>query len=86
MGRRRKLDQTGKNRKLLDFLTQLDIEEDKKQKIMKYIEQLTFERLKTVSVPEQESSGVRLRLNRSQDNPVSNKSPPSTEQPRNSNS
>ena len=46
--RKIKFDPT-KNRKLDEFLTQLHIKDEKKDKIMEFVENLTFEKVKEAS-------------------------------------
>ena len=49
MPQRRKFDPT-KNRKLDEFLTNINVDDKKKDKIMEFVENLTFERLKEASM------------------------------------
>ncbi len=56
-GRKLKKPADGKNRRLDAFLTELEIEQEKKNKILRYVEDLTFETLQRKSAP-------RLRLRR----------------------
>lgn len=49
-GRKKKLDQD-KNRRLDLFLTQLEIEQEKKEQILKYVEELTFNAISQKNPP-----------------------------------
>ena len=60
MGRRRKPIDVSKNRKLDEFLAKLEIEADKRERIMEFVENLAFEQLKKASVKEKQF----VRLNR----------------------
>ncbi len=59
-GRGRKKFDASKNRKLDDFLSRLDIEEEKKEQIMEFVENLAFEKLKEASVKQQKPF-IRLK-------------------------
>ncbi len=66
---RRKKNQAdaAKNRKLDEFLRQLKIEGEKRDKIVAFVEELTFKQLKQLSTGikeegEKEKKGIRLRL------------------------
>ena len=56
-GKKAKKTDAGKNRRLDAFLTQLEIENEKKDKILRYVQDLTYETLQRKSAP-------RLRLKR----------------------
>jgi len=58
--KRRKLD-ASRNRKLNEFLTDLQISKPKKEQIIEFVEKLTFERLKDASTKKQKPA---LRLKR----------------------
>jgi len=59
--RRKKFDPT-KNRKLDEFLTKLEIEDNKKDEIMDFVKNLTFEKVKEASIRrKQPKPGLRLR-------------------------
>ncbi len=58
-GKRKKLD-ASKNRKLDEFLSKLDIEEEKKERIMEFVENLAFEKLKEASIKQQKPF-IRLK-------------------------
>ncbi len=65
--RRKKQADAGKNHKLNEFLKQLEIEEDKRGKIVAFVEDITFKQLKQLStgIKEGEEEGkkkLRLRL------------------------
>ena len=66
---RRKKNQAdaAKNRRLGEFLRQLNIEREKRDKIVAFVEELTFKQLKQLSTgikeeQEKEKKGIRLRL------------------------
>lgn len=63
MARRRRKPDVSKNRKLDEFLTNLRIDEPKKEQIMEFVEKLTFERLKAGGTRDKKP-GLRLRLKR----------------------
>jgi len=64
MGRRKKEKfDSSKNRKLNEFLAELELEDDKKVKIVEYIENLTFQKLKEASV-KSKSSKLRLKYSK----------------------
>ena len=63
MARRRRKPDTSKNRKLDEFLTNLRIDEPKKERILEFVERLTFESLKAASTKDTKQ-GLRLRLRR----------------------
>ncbi len=50
-GRRKKKLEAAKNKRLDIFLAQLQIEDDKRKQIIKYVEDLTFETLQGKSSP-----------------------------------
>ena len=58
--RKKKLDAT-KNRKLDEFLTNMNIEESKKEDIMDFVEKLTFEKVKEASIKKEPKPVLRLR-------------------------
>lgn len=60
-GRKRKRFDASKNRKLDEFLSKLDIENTKKERIMEFVENLAFEKLKEASIKHQKPF---LRLKR----------------------
>lgn len=60
-GRKRQRFDASKNRKLDEFLSKLDIENTKKEKIMEFVENLAFEKLKEASIKHQKPF---LRLKR----------------------
>jgi len=63
-GREKRKFDTTKNRKLMEFLEELEIEVVKKEKIMSYIEKLTFQKVKEASIGKKDTtSKVKLRLN-----------------------
>ncbi|MBI2664455.1 hypothetical protein HYX10_03885 [Candidatus Woesearchaeota archaeon] len=43
---RKKKSDPGKNRKLAEFLSEINIDDDRKDKIMEFVEKLTFEKVK----------------------------------------
>jgi len=49
MARRKKFDPT-KNRKLDEFLAKINVDDKKKDKILEFVENLTFEKIKEASV------------------------------------
>ena len=59
-GRRRKKSDASKNRKLDEFLSRLEIEEEKKEQIMEFVEKLAFEKLKEASIKQQKPV-IRLK-------------------------
>ena len=60
-GRRRKKFDSSKNKKLDEFLSTLEIEDAKKERIMEFVENLAFEQLKEASIKKQKPF---LRLKR----------------------
>ncbi len=64
--RRKKQPDTGKNRKLDEFLKALKIENEKRDKIVSFVEELTFQRMKELSTGKREKEGrngwPKLRL------------------------
>lgn len=65
--RKKKEADSGKNRKLDEFLRQLKIEGEKRDKIVAFVEEITFRQLKQLSTGvkeegEKEKKGIRLRL------------------------
>lgn len=54
----------GKNRKLAEFLRALDIETEKRDKIVAFVEELTFKQIKQLStgIKEDEEKKPKLRL------------------------
>ncbi len=56
-GKKVKKGDTDKNRRLDAFLTQLEIENEKKEKILRYVEDLTYQTLQQKTAP-------KLRLKR----------------------
>ncbi len=69
MGRKKRHKQldVGKNRKLDEFLRQLRIEDEKRGKIVAFVEELTFKRMKELSTgikeeKEGEKKKLKLRL------------------------
>ena len=58
--KKRKFDAT-KNRKLDEFLTNMNIEERKKDDIMAFVEKLTFEKIKEASIKKKPKPVLRLR-------------------------
>ena len=49
-GRKKKIKfDPSKNRKLEEFLTQIEIKDEKKEQILAFVEQLTFEKIKEAS-------------------------------------
>lgn len=67
--RKKKQGEAGKNRNLNEFLKTLKIEGDKRDKIVAFVEELTFKQLKQLSTgikegeEEPQKKPVRLRLN-----------------------
>lgn len=59
--RKRKRLDASKNRKLDEFLSELDIEDTKKGRIIEFVEKLAFEKLKEASIKQQKPF---LRLKR----------------------
>jgi len=57
---RKKFDPT-KNRKLHEFLSHLEIEDDKQDKIVQFMEELAFQRVKELTIRQREKKPV-LRL------------------------
>ena len=57
---KRKKEPDNKNRRLDAFLTELQIEQEKKEKILNYVEDLTFDIIK-------QKSGPKLRLRKPAD-------------------
>jgi hypothetical protein len=62
-GRKRK-EEAGKNRNLDKFLKTLEIAEEKRGKIVSFVEDLTFKQLKGLVVPKEEEKKPKLRLNK----------------------
>lgn len=67
MAREKKKQAGGKNRRLDEFLKALRIEGAKRDKIVAFVEDLTFKQLKQLSTgvkeeQEKEKKGIRLRL------------------------
>ncbi len=65
--RKKKQADASKNRKLNEFLKQLEIEDDKRGKIVAFVEDLTFKQLKELSTgikeeKEGEKKKLKLRL------------------------
>ncbi len=60
-GRKRKKFDASKNMKLDEFLSRLEIESAKKEKILEFVENLTFDKLKEASIKHKKPF---LRLNR----------------------
>ncbi len=58
-GKRKKFD-ASKNCKLDEFLSKLDIESEKRGKIMEFVENLAFEKLKEASI-RQKKPFIRLK-------------------------
>jgi hypothetical protein len=65
MARKRK-NEAGKNRNLDQFLKTLEIEEEKRGKIVTFVEDITFKKLKELStgIKEGEEKKLKLRLKR----------------------
>ncbi len=59
-GRKRKKFDASKNMKLDEFLSRLDIEESKRERIMQFVENLAFEKLKEASINKQKPL-IRLK-------------------------
>jgi hypothetical protein len=64
MVRKRKKENAGKNRNLDKFLKTLEIAEEKREKIVTFVEELTFQQLKGLVVPKEEEKKPKLRLNK----------------------
>ncbi len=62
MARKKKQADTSKNRKLDEFLRALNIDIEKRDKIMSFVEDLTFTRLKELSTGKSEEKKNKLRL------------------------
>ena len=67
MAKRKKKQAVGKDRRLDEFLKQLKIEGEKRDKIVAFVEDLTFKQLKQLSTgikeeDEKEKKGLKLRL------------------------
>lgn len=63
MARKKRQHETGKDRKLDEFLKALKIEGEKRDKIVSFVEELTFKRLKELSTgAAEEEKKPRLRL------------------------
>lgn len=67
MARKKRSSEAGKDRKLDEFLKQLRIEGEKRGKIVAFVEELTFKRMKELSTGvkeegEEGKKGIRLRL------------------------
>ncbi|MBI2137730.1 hypothetical protein HYU12_04395 [Candidatus Woesearchaeota archaeon] len=75
--KRRKANDYGKNTRLDEFLSNLNIEAEKKEQIMQFVEQIAFEKLKEISTKKKQEPAGKLRLKtRLPNNPVANKTPP----------
>jgi len=59
--RRRTKYDPSKDRKLVEFLSELEIEEDKKDQIMEFIEKLAFEKVKEASVKPKQVLRLRVK-------------------------
>ncbi len=62
MARKKKQPDTGKNRKLDELLKSLNIEEEKRNKIVSFVEEITFKRLKELSTGRKEDEEKKLKL------------------------
>lgn len=65
MARKKKGADASKNRNLEDFLKTLKIEGDKRDKIVSFVEEVTFKRLKELStghIEEEKKPKLRLRM------------------------
>lgn len=63
--KRKKQAEAGKNHKLNEFLKQLEIEDDKRGKIVAFVEDITFKQLKELSTgasEEKKKPKLRLRM------------------------
>ena len=61
--RKKKPNDAGKNRHLDEFLKQLQIEDEKRGKIVAFVEEITFERMKELSTGvTEEKKKPKLRL------------------------
>ena len=65
-GRRKKQIESSKNRRLDEFLKALKIEGEKRDRIVSFVEELTFQRLKELSTgikgQKEETKKLKLRL------------------------
>ena len=57
--KKRKFDPT-KNRKLDEFLSNLEIDDSKKEQILEFVEELTFQKVKEASIGKKKESVLRL--------------------------